>query len=236
VNLLYELRRHRARHYSQNGEDGVIERLLSIIGVTNRFYVEFGVATGEECNTRWLRQNGWTGLMMDRDCENPDLDLHRELVTAENVVQLFASYHVPRSFDVLSVDIDGNDYWVLKALLPTYRPRLAVVEYNAAIPPEISVTQPYEAEYRWTGQLDTGQSLLALRKVGAANGYSLVYASPPNAYLVDRRLLPPEYSEVSVRRIFDEGLPRLVRFIPFVHWIQRRYWDRSLKHGRWAEV
>src|SRR5208282_3744611 len=102
MDLFRTLRAHEARHYSQNGEDGVIDCLLRLVGATNRFYVEIGSSEGEECNTRWLREQGWSGVMLDRVHEDPRIPVYRELVTVENLAPLFAKYGVPREFDLLS--------------------------------------------------------------------------------------------------------------------------------------
>jgi len=228
MNFVRDLHRHRAKHFSQNGEDGVIARLMERLGVTNRFYVELGTGSGEECNTRYLREQGWSGVMIDCDHDNPALDLHKEFITADNVNELMAKYGVPDSFDLLSIDIDGNDYWVWKALAPRYRPRVLVIEYNAAVPSNVSVTIPYDPGYRWVGQPNTGQSLLALRNLSTTKGYSLVYATAPNAFLVLTSVLPPDYREVSVPAASRES------------WImnrnQRARWRTSLKQLSWVSV
>ena len=227
-NLAKELHRHQARHYSQNGEDGVLQRLLEIVGVTNRFYVEFGVGSGDECNTRLLRENGWSGVMMDHACEDLSLPLYREFITAENINDLLVKYGVPESFDVLSADIDGNDYWVWKAISPRYRPRVVIIEYNCAIPAEISVAMPYDAGFRWAGQPNTGQSLLALKKLAASKGYALVYAEPPNAFLILKSILPAGCGEMSVRKVSRTT------------WLEnrerRKDWNTRLRHLPWVYV
>lgn len=227
-NLTKELHRQQVQHYSQNGEDGVIERLLELVGVTNRFYVEFGVGSGTECNTRLLRERGWSGLMMDCAYENPSIGLYREFITAENINDLLAKYDVPESFDVLSIDIDGNDHWVWKAMSARFRARVVVIEYNCAVPAEISVTMPYDPAFRWTGQANTGQSLLALKKLAMQQDYALVFAHPPNAFLVMNSLLPTEYVDRSVRRI-----SRTSWLENHVRW---RRWNRQLKHLAWEYV
>jgi hypothetical protein len=228
MDFVADLHRHRARHFSQNGEDGVIERLMELIGVTNRFYVELGTGCGDECNTRYLREKGWSGVMLDCDHENSALGLHKEFITAANVDALMAKYNVPASFDLLSLDIDGNDYWVWKALSSYYRPRVAVIEYNAGVPDNVAVTIPYDPEYHWCGQPNTGQSLLALRNLSITKNYSLVYANAPNAFLVLTSALPPGYREVSLRAAARES------------WItdrrRRRRWSTSLKQLRWEYV
>lgn len=227
-NLAKDLHRHQARHYSQNGEDGVLQRLLEIVGVTNHFYVELGVGSGAECNTRLLRETGWSGVMMDFACEDLSLPLYREFITAENINDLLIKYGVPESFDVLSTDIDGNDHWVWKAISPRYQPRVAIMEYNCAIPADVAVTMPYDAGFRWAGQPNTGQSLLALKKLAAAKGYVLVYAEPPNAFLVLQSILPPRYGEMSIRKVSRTT------------WLEdrerRKEWNARLRHLPWVFV
>jgi hypothetical protein len=229
MSLACNLRRYEARYYSQHGEDGVLARLFDLLGSTNRVFVEFGVEVGLECNTRWLREHGWTGIMMDRDHSNAAIALHRETVTAENVNRLFVKHGVPRSFDLLSIDIDGNDYWVWKAIARSYRPRVAVVEFNAAIPTDVSVAMPYEPEFRWHGEAGIGQSLRAVRRLATRRGYCLVYATPPAAFLVLRSLLPPGFREPSVREALlldgDE-----------LHPGQRERWERELRSLPWVCV
>jgi hypothetical protein len=226
--LAKELHRHRAKHYSQNGEDGVLQRLLEIVGVTNRFCVELGVGSGEECNTRLLLKDGWSGIMIDCAFEDPSRPLYREFVTAENVNALLSKYGAPDTFDVLSTDIDGNDYWVWKAILSRYRPRVAIAEYNCVIPSEIAVAMPYDASFRWTGQPNIGQSLHAVQKLAEAHGYALVYAEPPNAFVVLQSLLPPEYAPLSARQAS--------RTTWIVNRARRRDWNRRLKHLPWVFV
>jgi hypothetical protein len=228
MNLVGELHRHRSKRYSQNGEDGVIARLFGIAGVTNRFFVEVGTGPGDECNTRLLRERGWSGIMIDSAFETPSLPLYREFVTAENINGLFAKYGVPESFDLLSIDIDGNDYWVWKALAPRYRARVVVIEFNGGLPLDLSITMPYDAGYHWAGQRNVGQSLRAAQELGREKGYSLVYAEPPNAFFVLTSILPPHYREVSARKASRDHWPAAL-------W-RRRRWKRELSRLAWTFV
>lgn len=235
MNLAKELRRRQAKHYSQNGEDGVIERLMEIVGTRTKFYVELGAGSGEECNTRWLRENGWTGVMIDRSHENPTLPLYRHHITMENVKLLLAQYSVPCEFDLLSVDVDGNDYWICRAVLEAYSPRVAVVEFNAGLPPYIAVTIPYDPHYCWRGEPNTGQSLLALKHLGRMFGYSLVYARPPNAYLVREDLL--HGNDSSIFRVLGWPFFFLVSFISLPGLLRyNKRWRSELKHYPWVHV
>ncbi|NEQ67493.1 MAG: FkbM family methyltransferase [Symploca sp. SIO2D2] len=161
------------RLYSQNGEDGIINAIFTKIGLTNQFFVEFGVGNGTECNTRYLReQKNWTGLMIDGQ-ENPPANVQREFVTAENIQDLFAKYNVPQEFDLLSIDLDFNDFWVWKAI-KDYKPRVVIIEYNSTIPFAESKVVNYDSQGTWDGTNFFGASLAAMIQLGKAKGYTLV--------------------------------------------------------------
>lgn len=165
------------RYFSQNGEDGVLEKIFELIGADSKYYVEFGVEGGYECNTRYLRQEyGWMGLMMDAGNENPVINLHREYITAENINDLFRKYRVPTKIDLLSIDIDYNDFHVWKAIEGRYTPRVVVIEYNATHLPDEDKIVFYDPQTFWDGSNYFGASILALYKLAREKKYSLVYA------------------------------------------------------------
>jgi hypothetical protein len=165
--------------FSQNGEDGVIEKIFQTIGVKNKYFVEFGVEDGAECNTRYLREVlGWTGLMMDGSHENCSINLRKEFITAKNINELLKKYGVPLGFDLLSIDIDYNDFYVWYAI-KNYRPRVVVIEFNATHLPEEDKVVIYNPNYMWDFTNYYGASILTLAKLGNLKGYTLVY--------VDRR-------------------------------------------------
>ena len=172
------------RIYSQNGEDGVIAEIFRRIGTGPRFAVEFGVGDGSECMTRCLFEQGWDVLQMDARAGPPPVK--HERITAENVNALFAKYGVPHGLDLLVIDIDGNDFWVWKAIDNAYQPRLVVVEYNASIPPILARSVAYDPDLVWDGSTYFGASLLALSWLARAKGYDLVYCdnSGTNAFFV----------------------------------------------------
>jgi hypothetical protein len=169
-----QLHRHESSVYSQNGEDGILVALFDTIGTTNRFLVEFGAGVGDECNSRLLVEQGWTGLRMDGVDQADGVDIRQEFITAENINELFAKYGVPDEFDLLSIDIDSNDYWVLRSLDERYRPRVLVMEYNASLGPTERKTIAYDPTYVWDVSSYFGASLAALQSVAVDRGYSLV--------------------------------------------------------------
>ncbi|NWF71275.1 MAG: hypothetical protein HXY40_19510 [Chloroflexi bacterium] len=188
------LNRYELSILSQNGEDGMVFYLFSLLGTTNRWFVEFGIEDGRECNTGNLSLNfGWQGLLIEgsadyvqraRQYYSDRLGARRDAVRVvnafvqpDNINPLFQQNNVPAEIDLLSIDIDGNDYWVWQALDAT-SPRVVVIEYNASLGAERSLSTCYDARFdRW--QKDPsgyyhGASLAALHKLGAQKGYALV--------------------------------------------------------------
>lgn len=199
-----ELHRHERKIRSQNGEDGVLEAVFATIGITNRYFVEFGCEDATECNTAHLLDQGWHGLLMDGAgmSRNRKAIVRKEIITAENVNGLFQKYGVPASFDLLSIDIDGNDYWVWQAI--AYRPRVVVIEYNAQVPPQESKVIAYDPWFRWNGSDYYGASLRALKKLGERKGYTLVYCEQTgtNAFFVATHALPRSFAAPALEAVF----------------------------------
>ncbi|VHO00867.1 hypothetical protein [Candidatus Rhabdochlamydia sp. T3358] len=163
--------------HSQNGEDGVTEALFDLIGSDSKFFVEFGVQDGSECNTRYLREHlGWSGLMMDSDHQNTAINLQQERITAENINSLFEKYQVPDELDLLSIDIDSNDFHIWHAIDSRYRPKVVIIEYNATHLPHEDKVVVYDPNLCWDGYNYFGASILSLYKLARKKGYSLVYA------------------------------------------------------------
>ena len=126
----------------------------------------------------------------------------RERVDAENIESLLARYGVPEDFDLLSIDIDGNDYWVWKALTQ-FRPSVLVIEYNIHFPLDDACTVPYDPERVWDHSGYHGASLAALRKLGTAKGYSLVHTDSwmPNAIFVVSALIPARFRDLPIAEV-----------------------------------
>lgn len=202
---LRDLTRYERRIYSQNGEDGILQTIFARIGTSNRYFVEIGVEDGSQCNTRHLADHhGWRGLLLDGNYENPARSLYREFVTAENINTLFDKYSVPAEFDLLSIDIDGNDLWVWNSIDERWRPRALVIEYNSSVGPDASLTIPYDKSFRWDGTTYFGSSLRALCALSERRGYALVACDSRgiNAFFVRTDLVAALGEPSQVARIF----------------------------------
>jgi hypothetical protein len=188
------LTRFGSKTFSQNDEDGILLEIFNRIGMRSRRFVEFGVQGGVQCNTALLLAAGWQGLWLDSSA--PDIDqvnrnqadavsagrlkVINAMVTAENIDALIGDWRediaLEDELDLLSIDIDGNDYWVWKAI-ERVRPRVVVIEYNASYPPPLDFVIPYRPDAVWNETNYFGASLSMLEKLGRAKGYSLVGCS-----------------------------------------------------------
>lgn len=188
--------------YSQNGEEGVLEAIFAGIGETNRVLVDIGAGDGIALsNTRLFIENGWAGARFDM--KNGE-GVHRECITAENVAALLAGYHVPTDFDLLSLDIDGVDWWVLRAVLRGgYRPRVMCVEINPGIPADPAVAIEYDPLFVNRGDDYFGASLSAFVSLGKRYGYTLVHLPHYNAFFVRSDLVPEGAPTEFPWRVYD---------------------------------
>lgn len=184
--------------HSQNGEDGIIASICGIVGCHLKNYVEFAAEDCTECNSRHLREKGWKGLVMDGSHENKAINLRREMITVENIVDLFHKYNVQKNLDFLSVDVDGMDFYVLRHILCSgqFKPKIIAVEYNSHIPHDAGavITPLTSPPSRCIGYCN-GMSLAAVKALGAKFGYKLVYAMSVgvNAFLVREDALPADF-------------------------------------------
>jgi hypothetical protein len=124
-------------------------------------------------------------LLEDKYAAREGVKTIRARVTARNVEALFAQAGVPEEPDVVSIDVDGQDYWIWEAI-ERYRPRVMIVEYNSAIDPRRRLVQPDEAGRSWDGTDRYGASVAALQVLAERKGYRLVHTdlSAVNAFFV----------------------------------------------------
>lgn len=202
------LLRHGAKVFSQNDEDGIIAEILARIGEGDRRFLEIGVEDGRECNTAALLLAGWTGAWIEADVDkvaaararyaaelaSGALTIIEARVEPETIARTLSEAGVGE-VDLLSVDIDGDDFW-LWAALDGLRPRVAVIEYNAGWAPPLDVTVRPQPGRGWDGTTNHGASLVALERLGRRKGYALVGCSfaGVNAFFVRQDLVGDRFA------------------------------------------
>lgn len=200
--------------HSQKGQDSFIQYAFLALGTTNNYFVEFGAGNGvADSNTFFLRDKlGWNGLLLDCMFENEEINLHKRKLTKSNIVSVFDKLKVPESFDFLSVDIDGNDYWLLQEILGKYKPRVIMVETNVRFSPETDLVQKYDDDWLWQGAGWYGSSPRAMAKMAEKFGYTAVFIHLDDMILIRKEDLEnngyeiPKWEEVypeSRTKIYD---------------------------------
>jgi hypothetical protein len=234
------LNRHEFQVFSQFGEDGISAEIFRRIGTTNRAFLEIGIGDGLQNNSAFLLFLGWSGAWIDADeksiatCKTrfadliaaKRLSLQQAFVSSENVVELVEGLGVPRELDLFSLDIDRNTYYVWQAL-EKLRPRVAVVEYNPAIPAQVDWKVEYNARLSWNNTIYYGASLKALELLGKRLGYSLVGCSIAgvNAFFVRDDLMGD---------LFEPPFTAEKHFEPFRPFLERRKGFALGFNDRWS--
>ena len=174
--------------YSQFGEDGIIQWLIHNVEIENKTFIEFGVEDYSESNTRFLlMNNNWTGFVMDGSEENIkrlknwkyfwkyDLAAKAAFITKENINELITEAGYSGDIGILSIDLDGNDYWILNSIT-CVTPRILICEYNniwGGADKKVSI--PYDKQFVRTkahySNLYWGGSIAAFRDWAEKKGY-----------------------------------------------------------------
>lgn len=179
--------------YSQFGEDGIIEKIFEIIGTTSKTAIEFGSADGFNCSNTanlWTKKDlGWKGILIEANknlfeqtvanvSQYNCVALHKTVgISATDSLEAIlteANLNLV-SVDLLSIDIDGNDYYIFQSL-KQLRPRVIICEYNVSIPAHLDI-YPDSNNY-------IGCSVAALQRVAAEKNYSLVAITDTNCFFV----------------------------------------------------
>lgn len=208
--------------YSQFGEDGIIQFLTREVEIEREAFVEFGVEA-HESNTRFLlMKDDWSGLVLDGDAAKiaqirdswyywlRDLHAVQAFLTRDNINEVFEQHGMTGRIGLLSIDVDGVDYWLWDAL-EVAEPAIVVVEYNHRFGAEAAVTVPYREDFdrrrAHSSLCYFGASLRALALLGDRKGYALVGCGSAglNAFFVRRDVLPSTIEPVSVEEGYVQG-------------------------------
>ena len=190
-----DFRMYEFNRYSQSGEDGVIKEILQRVSkkcALDRWCVEFGAWDGVHLSNtcRLIKEESYSAVLIEADRKRArKLD---ENFPQSNVIKInsFVEFEGRNSldrilsltpiavdFDLLSIDIDGADYWIFESM-NLYRPKVVCIEFNSFIPNQVEFVQPKSF------QIKQGSSALAISRLGQSKGYSLVHATRGNLLLV----------------------------------------------------
>ena len=229
------INRYESSLHSQNGEDGIIRYIFSVIGFESRYFVEFGFGA-HQCNSlRLLLHESFEGLLMDGSeeqccifnlsCKKMQLNsvlAVNAFIDVTNLQKLIAQNNVPDEIDFLSIDVDGNDYWLWE-ILDCINPRVVCIEYNSGIGPDYSWSTPYSADFeRFSAHPSgffAGASLKALESLGQRKGYRLVAcdSTGTNAFFIRK--------DISAKKIIT--LSSKEAFYPHLNWLSRGITERQ---------
>jgi hypothetical protein len=191
--------------FSQWGDDGIIQYLINKVEIANKVFIEFGVENYRESNTRFLLiNNNWSGLVMDglesniNYIKNDPISWAHELhswpvfITRENInerIGQFLKLGYSRDIGLLSIDLDGNDYWIWQAI-DVILPVIVIVEYNSLYGDDNAYTVPYDADFFRLKDgniiLNYGASLVSLCDLAENKGYDFIGCNSAgnNAYFL----------------------------------------------------
>lgn len=215
--------------FSQFGEDGIIQKMIGSVSIAHQTFIEFGVEDFAESNCRFLMmKNNWRGFVVDGSERwiaavrrhdwfwKYDLRTKCAFVTRDNVNAVLEESGFDRDLGILSVDVDGVDYWLLEALT-AYSPRILIVEFNSLFGSGRCITVPYSEGFSRRQQhysdLYFGASLGALVHIAGVKGYSLIgtESAGVNAFFVRNDLLNDEVQAVAVATAFQHSTFRQSR-------------------------
>jgi len=236
------------RKYSQNSEDGILLFIFSMISTTNKIVVEICASDGMECNSANLIINhGWNALLFDGDGENIDkgrrfYKTHADTfslpprfvhawVTRSNINTLISNNNVSGEIDLLSIDIDGVDYWIWDAIT-CINPRVVVTEVQFVWGCEKSVTVPYSDDFKTKYEngfgIYSGASIKAFVKLAKSKNYRLIGFEKYgfNAFFMRNDIGTDIFPAIGIENYEN---------IPFVKWGKNKYLH-LIKDKEWEEV
>jgi hypothetical protein len=215
-----ELKDYEFRVFSQWGEDGILQKLTRSIEIKNKTFVEFGVETFFQSNCRFLMmKDNWSGFVIDGSKGNIDrlktsyffwtydLQAVDAFITRDNINDLLRRSGFEEDLGILSVDIDGVDYWVLEKIT-TFKPRIMILEYNAVFGATRTISVPYEDDFHRTtkhhSNLYFGASLGALVHLANQRGYTFVGTNSAgvNAFFVRNDLMNERFNSLTAETGF----------------------------------
>lgn len=202
--------------FSRFDEETILAKYIAALlpAEHNGTAIDIGAGDGVRwSNTYALFKDGWHGVAFETDGRKfrrlvrayrhyPDVFACSERVIPDTVAPLLKSYGVEKNFEVLSLDIDGNDYWVLQAILGEFRPRLIVTEINEKVPPPIRFIAKYDPEFQLRHHF-YGFSIMSLADLCRKHDYAILELEYNNAFLAPKEL--PGVSSIDPESAYRRG-------------------------------
>ncbi len=190
--------------YSQYFQDQLLEYIFNSLNLNKKsnFCVEFGYSTNklsDHGNTTGLIKNhNWDYILFDIDYENEDINLYKEFLTTDNIIEVFKKYSIPIEPEYISIDVDSTDFWLFKELLTKYKPLVYSVEYNPNFPITEAITFPNDYNLTFNNDRAYGTSLKALTLLAESNNYSLLWVVPTlDAFFIRNDLIDDNTDYIS---------------------------------------
>jgi hypothetical protein len=212
--------------HSQSGEDGILEKIFETLEIKNGWYCEFGAGDGNWiCNTRKLREEGWKGVLIEGDSASfnnlknnygthPDVSIIESYISCEpgeSLDDLLSNTDIPKDFDLLSIDVDGNDLWIWKSL-KNYTPKVVVVEYNPHYNPTDSLTIKYDPNHRFNSDNYYGATAGAFNKLAEEIGYKLIGSTAGLNLFYCKKEISDKFKELDINEVYKgSGWPHSER-------------------------
>jgi hypothetical protein len=217
------LRDYEFKIFSQWGEDGIIQHLIKSIEIKNKNFIEFGVEDFFESNCRFLLMNNdWKGFVIDANKSNilrlknsyfywkHHIVAIEKFITRENINEILEMSGFDQDLGILSIDLDGNDYFVLENI-NKFRPRILICEFNSVFGLTRKVSIPYDPKFLRNeahySNLYWGASLPALIYLANKKGYAFVGTNSAgcNAFFVRKDLLNEKIEVVTADKIYFQS-------------------------------
>lgn len=215
--------------FSQNGEDGLLRYIFSEIGYGSRYFIEIGFEV-TECNSlRLMLKEKLGGILIDGEKRSVrkfnkaarrmgihDVKAIAKFLDAENLREVLDEAEVPEEVDLLSIDVDGNDYWFWESI-DYIKPRVVMVEFNASLGPELSLAVPYDPKFMRHEKHQSGfycsASISAFNKLAEKKGYSLIGcdSNGVNAFFVRKDCFTENIRQLTPQEAFRPHKMRLKR-------------------------
>jgi hypothetical protein len=178
------------KKYSQHCEEAYLTHILKNIKVKNKHVVDLGAWDGFHfSNSRHFIENGYTASLIDGD-NRGNKEVHQEFITKENIGSILSILNTPATFDLLSIDLDGNDFYILDQILKAYNPSVIIAEFN----PIFALNEPYAIKYNpnhtWQNDDYYGFSFSAGIKLAEKYDYTCIFQNVSlNMYFVCNKVL-----------------------------------------------